>query len=524
MKYFMTTAAIAALVAMPATAQAQLFGGFDNNSVLGGLAGAGIGGAIGSNLAGSGNRDEGTAIGAALGGLAGVGFGNSRSNFAGNPFAGSFNPGFTGNSLLATGVGAGIGGAIGSNLAGSGVRQEGTAIGAVLGGLAGYGLANRGQGQQGFNGGGGFAPAGFNGGGFAPTGFKSRYGAPNFGNAGIIGGGLGLPPRGGVSYVPSGQYIAGPVIPVTRYAQPTARPVMVSQPRTGFTAPAPAITVAAPNVRLAPPVRQRTVSVAPRVQQRPIVRATRVLLPVPSVYADCPAGMKLLKNGSCLETTNTIMAKPVGLRNTLPPLSSAGLSAPAGTVSVAAAPAPILAPIVSQLHSAPAAPEYANCPSGTSKQSDGTCLEATSYVAPAPVYSAPAPVYSAPAPAASCPSGTRKQSDGTCLEATSYSAPAPVYTAPAPAPSCPAGTSKQSDGTCLSPTITHSTSSTYTATAPVMSAPATVAHAPSVVQYEEAPARSSAHSSAQEYCYSDTSKRYDALGRELMARGSGCNN
>ena len=170
MKILMTSVATVALAALPLTAQAQFFGGFDNSSVLGGLAGAGIGGAIGSNIAGSGNRDEGTAIGAAIGGLAGVGFGNSRSNFAGNPFAGSFNPGFTGRSLIGTGVGAGLGGVIGSNLAGSGVQEEGTAIGAVLGGLAGYAIANRGANQNtaGFNnfgGQGGFIPSGFNGGG-----------------------------------------------------------------------------------------------------------------------------------------------------------------------------------------------------------------------------------------------------------------------------------------------------------------------------------------------------------------------
>ena len=526
MKYIMTSAAVAALVALPVTAQAQFFGsGFDNSSVLGGLAGAGIGGALGSNLAGSGNRDEGTAIGAALGGLAGVGFGNSRSRYGNNPFAGSFNPGFTGNSLLGTGAGAAVGGVIGSNLAGSGVRQEGTAIGAVLGGLAGYGLANRG-GQGGQNA--GFAPAGFNGG----------FGTPAFGNASIIGGGLGLPPRGGVSFAPSGQFVSGPVIPVTRYTQPAVtRRIVVTQPRR--------IAAPRPVIRRAPaPIPTTVVSVAPRVQQRPVVRATRVVVPVPSTYADCPAGMKLLKNGSCLETTNTIVAKPVARRGTLRPLSAAGLSAPISApvqrISVAAAPAPI----IRQPYIAPAPVQYANCPSGTTKQSDGSCLEATSYSAPAPVYSAPAPVFTQQAPAASCPAGTTTQPDGTCLEPTVYSAPAPVYTPPAPV-LCPSGTTKQSDGTCLSPTIRQSESSyvapapVYTAPAPVYTAPAPVSSAstvmaitPETFAYEQAPLTSksqtlvtttpSVGASSQEYCYGDGGKRYDSLGREIQAGDSGC--
>ena len=509
MKYIMTSTAVAALVALPVTAQAQFFGsGFDNSSVLGGLAGAGIGGALGSNLAGSGNRDEGTAIGAALGGLAGVGFGNSRSRYGNNPFAGSFNPGFTGNSLLGTGAGAAVGCVIGSNLAGSGVRQEGTAIGAVLGGLAGYGLANRG-GQNA-----GFAPAGFNGG----------FGTPAFGNAGIIGGGLGLPPRGGVSFAPSGQFVSGPVIPVTRYTQPAVtRRIVVTQPRR--------IAAPRPVIRRAPaPIPTTVVSVAPRVQQRPVVRATRVVVPVPSTYADCPAGMKLLKNGSCLETTNTIVAKPVARRGTLRPLSAAGLSAPIS----APAPAPVQRISVA---AAPAPVQYANCPSGTTKQSDGSCLEATSYSAPAPVYSAPAPVFTQQAPAASCPAGTTTQPDGTCLEPTVYSAPAPVYTPPAPV-LCPSGTTKQSDGTCLSPTIRQSESSyvapapVYTAPAPVSSASTVMAITPETFAYEQAPLTSksqtlvtttpSVGASSQEYCYGDGGKRYDSLGREIQAGSSGC--
>ena len=62
MKIFTTATAVAALLAIPATAQAQ----FDGTTLLGSAIGAGLGGVIGSNLAGDGVQDEGTAIGAVL--------------------------------------------------------------------------------------------------------------------------------------------------------------------------------------------------------------------------------------------------------------------------------------------------------------------------------------------------------------------------------------------------------------------------------------------------------------------------
>ena len=46
MKILMTTVAVAAMAFVPATAQAQLFGGFDNGTLLGGAAGAGLGGCL----------------------------------------------------------------------------------------------------------------------------------------------------------------------------------------------------------------------------------------------------------------------------------------------------------------------------------------------------------------------------------------------------------------------------------------------------------------------------------------------
>lgn len=143
MKQLLGSVATLALLSTPMAAQAQLFGNFDNNTVLGGAAGAGVGAIIGSQLAPSGNRTEGSAIGAVAGGLLGAAYGNSQSNYYGNPYAGQFNPGFNQRNFIGTGVGAGFGGVIGSNIAGSGQRTEGAAIGAALGGLAGYTIANR---------------------------------------------------------------------------------------------------------------------------------------------------------------------------------------------------------------------------------------------------------------------------------------------------------------------------------------------------------------------------------------------
>jgi len=243
MKTLLTLTAATAALAFSAPAHAQFFGGgFDNNTVLGGLAGAGIGGAIGSNLAGSGNRDEGTAIGALVGGLAGASFGNARSNYYNNPYAGQFNPGFSGRSLGGTLIGAGLGGALGSNLAGSGNRDEGTAIGALLGGVAGYALSdNRGA----FGRGGGFnqpaysQPAYGYGGGYAPV-SRPIQPAPSYGGYGYGAPALinvqparMLPPvaTGFGGYVNAGTYAnnrtvymrpAPRVEPVT-YAAPTLR-------------------------------------------------------------------------------------------------------------------------------------------------------------------------------------------------------------------------------------------------------------------------------------------------------------
>lgn len=82
--------------------------------------------------------------------------------------------------------------------------------------------------------------------------------------------------------------------------------------------------------------------------------------------------------------------------------------------------------------------EQVPCPSGTTTQADGTCLE-NNVVASAPIYTAPTyttPIYTTP----------------------SYTAPAPVYSAPEIAP-CPVGTSTQADGTCMESRGAYSSSS-----------------------------------------------------------------
>ena len=498
MKFLMTTVAVAAMAFVPATAQAQLFGGFDNGTLLGGTVGAGLGGAIGSNLAGSGQRDEGTAIGAVVGGLAGAAFANRQSNYFGNPYAGQFNPGFNGNNLLGAGVGAGIGGAIGSNLAGSGVRQEGTAIGALLGGAAGYALSNRGSSRYGGVGPqGGFAPgglpgvglpAGFNGGGFAPVGpaFANgpRFGAPGFGAPGFGAPGLpNAPILNGPQFVPSGQFISGPIVPVTRFVQPAPRPVILSQPRTVFTAPvSTGVTYAAPSVRLAgptirPTVVRRTITVEPA----PVVRAERIV----TEPANCPSGTTLQSDGSCLEQTVSYAA----------PAPAPTYTAPAPTYTAPA-------PVISQPY---VAPQMADCPAGTTQQSDGTCME-NSYSSPSYGSSSS---YSAPSSRVTLP-------DTMVYGRSSYTAPSAAvsYSSSAEMASCPSGTTKQSDGTCLSTSVTsytpsYSSSSSVTTSyrAPTTyTAPVTTHHAPRTVVRSQ-----------DEYCYAGGTKRYDSLGKEIKA-------
>lgn len=274
MKHLKTTIAVIALTLGTSTAaNAQLFGGFDNNTILAGGAGAGLGALIGSEIAPRGNNTEGAAIGALIGGLAGASYGNQQSNFAGNPYAGQFNPGFNGRNLLGTGAGAVLGGAIGSNLAGSGVREEGTAIGAVLGGVAGYALSNQGRSQQ-------FQGQQFQGQQFQGQPFVGQqYGAP------IV---YGAQPSYAVQTftAPAQQVIYSEPQYTTShqntvYAAPPARPLVQHQSHL-----APNITYAAPNLRLAgPEIRERVVySGVTHVEQMPIARAEHYVAPPRVVY------------------------------------------------------------------------------------------------------------------------------------------------------------------------------------------------------------------------------------------------
>ena len=132
-----------------------------------------------------------------------------------------------------------------------------------------------------------------------------------------------------------------------------------------------------------------------------------------------------------------------------------------------------------------------SCPTGTTAQPDGTCLQASYSTAPTvrtptyragpafttPSYSTSSNSYSVQAPV-DCPAGTTAQSDGTCLQsgAPGYSSQSSTYSAPSTSygsgttdysssssssygsgtttysgetAACPAGSTAQSDGTCL---------------------------------------------------------------------------
>ena len=175
------------------------------------------------------------------------------------------------------------------------------------------------------------------------------------------------------------------------------------------------------------------------------------------VYVDCAA------MGTCAPRPTTVYTQPAPVQYQAAPTYSA--------------PAPTYA-------QAPA-----NCPAGTTAQSDGTCMQ-SSYSAPTTSYgstsSYSSSTYSAPASMpADCPAGTTAQSDGTCMQGSSYSSSsygstssysAPTsydsyssssYSTASSAPvNCPAGTTAQSDGTCMeggsSSTYTGSTVELYT--------------------------------------------------------------
>jgi len=140
------------------------------------------------------------------------------------------------------------------------------------------------------------------------------------------------------------------------------------------------------------------------------------------------------------------------------------------------------APVYSQPTYTPPAPTYTqpsytqsvqmepvNCPSGTTAQADGTCMQTSSTFSSSTTYSSGS-TYSAPATTmmepVNCPSGTTAQADGTCMQtgssfssdstfssgstssysSSTYSAPSTMSMEPV---NCPAGTTAQADGTCM---------------------------------------------------------------------------
>ncbi len=92
-----------------------------NNQVIGGLLGAVAGGVIGSQIAGRGDRKEGTVIGGVLGSVAGVGIGNDQRHCTQEAIQTSagqgYNPGpvVSGGSVHNSGVTYGSGQTYGSN-------------------------------------------------------------------------------------------------------------------------------------------------------------------------------------------------------------------------------------------------------------------------------------------------------------------------------------------------------------------------------------------------------------------------
>ena len=169
------------------------------------------------------------------------------------------------------------------------------------------------------------------------------------------------------------------------------------------------------------------------------------------VYVNCA------QMGTCAPQPTTVYTQPAPVQYQAAPVQS--YSQPSYTQSIAQAPA--------------------NCPAGTTAQSDGTCMQ-SSYSAPttsydsssysAPTTSYSSSTYSAPASMpADCPAGTTAQSDGTCMQGSSFGSTSSFgsvgtsssVTLPgtydsfssssySSAPvNCPAGTTAQSDGTCM---------------------------------------------------------------------------
>ena len=172
----------------------------------------------------------------------------------------------------------------------------------------------------------------------------------------------------------------------------------------------------------------------------PVV-STPAYNPAP-VYVDC------VQAGTCAPQPSVVYTQPT---YTQPSYTQPTYSQPSYTQSVQQ-----MAPV--------------NCPSGTTAQADGTCMQSSSYSSSTSTSTYSGSTYSEPAVSmepANCPSGTTAQSDGTCMQSSSssyssgstyssestYSEPSySSYSSPSVsmgAVNCPSGTTAQSDGTCM---------------------------------------------------------------------------
>jgi len=177
----------------------------------------------------------------------------------------------------------------------------------------------------------------------------------------------------------------------------------------------------------------------PRYVQPTYVAPQMPIAPGP-VYVDCRA------TGTCAPQPTTVYTQPVQTYS-----------------------APVQTSYQTQSYQAQATAE---CPAGTTPQSDGTCMQ-SSYSAPTTSYGSSSSYssssYSAPSSSlpAECPAGTIAQSDGTCMQSgsssfstsSSYSGSSysdssssygsgSSYSGGTPT-NCPSGTVAQSDGTCM---------------------------------------------------------------------------
>lgn len=151
-------------------------------------------------------------------------------------------------------------------------------------------------------------------------------------------------------------------------------------------------------------------------------------------------------------------------------LNSCGTMAPAPT-TVYTAPTTTYVEPTTSYNTSTYSGQMADCPAGTTMQSDGTCMQpaTSSYSGGTVIIPSAGTSYSSTTTSADCPAGTTMQSDGTCMQSSSgyssYSSTT-TYTAPTTV-SCPAGTTMASDGTCMqsgSSSYTYSTGGGYQST------------------------------------------------------------